>query len=499
MKKFILPIILAACGLTFTACNNSGGSSKPATLESIEISGEYKTDYYVNDELDFTGMVITATYSNNKTKEISPYQCQEDYDFSVASESSLVTLTYTEKGVSASDGFYVTVTEKTQEVHDITLSVTVSGIETYEGKHQKIYVNGSMIPAESAGQWGTLALTQDSEDANVWSVVVPSVTLGNYYQYAYYYGGETVSDVDWANGKCNELAADENLTLETAEGTYLYESEASFNVPEGGVDVTFTFKVNPVVQATADGEQVNVNEANYLWCWNSLDNGTVLFDTNTDGTRQRELTATFYEGVATFQIKFILSSSNTAPAASDWDNYCWGAYESGVFVPWTASLNLDLEDTNIVGGVYNHPSCVFESEPEVIPVGESYEVDFNLTLGENSDVTWMGLNVGDGPYTSNTSWDSNLTQEGNTWTVHKSYGSDVISINFCFCGGKWVSESDKYGDAYVAAEGWFIYTVTFASLGEVVIDMSAGDITASGLTVGTVVSYSNCEVSVMTA
>ena len=45
--------------------------STPATATALTVSGTYKTEYTKGDSLDFTGMVLTVTYSNGKTKNVS--------------------------------------------------------------------------------------------------------------------------------------------------------------------------------------------------------------------------------------------------------------------------------------------------------------------------------------------------------------------------------------------------------------------------------------------
>lgn len=45
-----------------------------ATLSFISVEGNFKKDYFVGDELDFTGMVVKASYSDGTQKEITNYQ-----------------------------------------------------------------------------------------------------------------------------------------------------------------------------------------------------------------------------------------------------------------------------------------------------------------------------------------------------------------------------------------------------------------------------------------
>ena len=78
------------------------------TLVSISVTPPTKTAYTTNDrQLDLTGMVITATYSDQSTQVITEGYDISNVDFSTAGEKT-VTVTYQEK----SDSFTITVTEE---------------------------------------------------------------------------------------------------------------------------------------------------------------------------------------------------------------------------------------------------------------------------------------------------------------------------------------------------------------------------------------------------
>ena len=48
-----------------------GAANGEVTVTSLAISGEYKTEYLLGDEFDKTGIVVTATYSDNTTKDVT--------------------------------------------------------------------------------------------------------------------------------------------------------------------------------------------------------------------------------------------------------------------------------------------------------------------------------------------------------------------------------------------------------------------------------------------
>jgi len=55
-----------------------------AELSSIEVSGEYKTEYYVNDEFDKTGIVVTAKYKDGTSVDVTADATFSGFDSSVA-------------------------------------------------------------------------------------------------------------------------------------------------------------------------------------------------------------------------------------------------------------------------------------------------------------------------------------------------------------------------------------------------------------------------------
>ena len=83
-------------------------TEKPVvTLESITISGPTKTEYEIGDELDLTGLVVIAHYSDGSYQEVTDYEVS-GFDSAAAGEKT-VTVTYQGETVS----FKITVKEDT--------------------------------------------------------------------------------------------------------------------------------------------------------------------------------------------------------------------------------------------------------------------------------------------------------------------------------------------------------------------------------------------------
>ena len=101
------------------------------TVKDVIISGisintvPNKTDYFVGDTLDITGLKVTATYNNGSTSEISDY----DYTPKVLNNSGTTTITVTYKGKTAT--FDVNVKEA--KVTSISVKNKPNKLNYYEG------------------------------------------------------------------------------------------------------------------------------------------------------------------------------------------------------------------------------------------------------------------------------------------------------------------------------------------------------------------------------
>ncbi|MBR4228842.1 MAG: bacterial Ig-like domain-containing protein [Bacteroidales bacterium] len=91
-----------------------GGSSTPTkTLSSISVTPPTKIAYTVGEAFDATGMVVTATYSDATTADVTA-SVTTDFATQVASAGNkTVTVTYTEETISKTGTFTITVTEPT--------------------------------------------------------------------------------------------------------------------------------------------------------------------------------------------------------------------------------------------------------------------------------------------------------------------------------------------------------------------------------------------------
>ena len=93
--------LLALSSFMMVSCGeNSTSPSEPPsgapTLESISLSGEYQTSFFVDDAFDYEGLVVTATYSDESSKVISSGYTVSTPDMSTKGEKE-VTVAYLSK------------------------------------------------------------------------------------------------------------------------------------------------------------------------------------------------------------------------------------------------------------------------------------------------------------------------------------------------------------------------------------------------------------------
>ena len=78
---------------------DDGGTVATKTLTSIELSGEYQTEFQQDDEFSHEGMIVTAKYDDGTSADVTSDATFSGYDMSAVGEQT-VTVTYVEEGVT---------------------------------------------------------------------------------------------------------------------------------------------------------------------------------------------------------------------------------------------------------------------------------------------------------------------------------------------------------------------------------------------------------------
>lgn len=140
------------------------GGSTPSTktLSSITVTPPTKTAYTVGEAFDATGMVVTATYSDATTADVTS-SVTTDFATQVASAGNkTVTVTYTEDGTTVTGSFVITVSsgsvstvtftpgtdtgETTVTKSGITVAMTTMNNESY----YQVYANQTMTVSSTS-------------------------------------------------------------------------------------------------------------------------------------------------------------------------------------------------------------------------------------------------------------------------------------------------------------------------------------------------------------
>lgn len=125
MKRFLDKIFIKL-SLFFLICSLNISCvpffNNKVTLDEITITSEpTKTDYYVGDEFDSTGMVVIAKYSDESTKDVTGEVSIKGFDSSEIKLLQTITVSYTEDGNTKTDSFCISINEKPKEAkYEIT-------------------------------------------------------------------------------------------------------------------------------------------------------------------------------------------------------------------------------------------------------------------------------------------------------------------------------------------------------------------------------------------
>ena len=104
-----------------------GGSTTESPLTSIALSGDYPTTFYQNDAFSYAGAVVTATYEDNSTKDVTSSATFSTPDMTTTGTKE-VTVSYTEGEVTKTTSYNITVNEYVQPTaFDINLNNTLFG------------------------------------------------------------------------------------------------------------------------------------------------------------------------------------------------------------------------------------------------------------------------------------------------------------------------------------------------------------------------------------
>ena len=131
MKTKLLSLFAITALLSLSGCTNVAPSPinpDVVTLDSISVSGQ-KTQYTVGE--DFVTPTVTATYSDQSTKDVTASTTFTGFDSSAAVESQTINAFYTENSVTKSTSFTVSIVSSVDPTPTVVLtSISISGQKT---------------------------------------------------------------------------------------------------------------------------------------------------------------------------------------------------------------------------------------------------------------------------------------------------------------------------------------------------------------------------------
>lgn len=187
-------------------------------LQSISLSGNYKTEYFTGDTFTYEGLIVTAHYSDETSEEVTPTSVSSP-TMSTAGQKT-VTVYYTEDSVTVDEKYFINVTAVATEY--ITLS----------GNYKTTFIQGEEY--DSSG----LRITEHYNNGGTSAAHYPTsqgCTITGYNKDSV---GEQTITVDW-NGvhttyKVNVIARPSaKVTKEGEEAWYLINSVEQLEV--GGI------------------------------------------------------------------------------------------------------------------------------------------------------------------------------------------------------------------------------------------------------------------------
>lgn len=114
MRKFLKQMFfsLGVMLIFFTGCKHNPGESVTLTGITLDTTN-VKKEFTVDDTFTTEGLVVTASYSDETTKDVTDWTASGD-DLSKASESQTIKISYTEDDVTQTAEYTIVIKDKTE-------------------------------------------------------------------------------------------------------------------------------------------------------------------------------------------------------------------------------------------------------------------------------------------------------------------------------------------------------------------------------------------------
>lgn len=150
------------------------------TLTKIEVTKQPKLEYFSGEALDLSGMIVTATYASNKTKELTGYTTEPE------AGDKLTIAANNEKPVEVSYGGMTAKTDNLMVSAKIVEKPEETGIYTYDGTKQTFAFTGNdrdyytvegQTSGTNAGSYEASAVLKDKNETSWSGNTTDDVTL----------------------------------------------------------------------------------------------------------------------------------------------------------------------------------------------------------------------------------------------------------------------------------------------------------------------------------
>lgn len=203
---FILSALLFS-GCIGTTGNSGGSGISEFSLMEIKISAlPTKTLYNVGEELDTSGMVVTATYEDYKSGEVTGWTTS-GFDSS-SQGTKTVTVSYTERGVTKTADFNVSVIDSSKTTKPEGFVLIKSGTDTEVSVYSPYYIAETELTYSKWKEVYDWATSSDRGDKKyTFQNAGSGGTIGNENEFP-------VSKISWRDAViwCNAASEKEKLT-----------------------------------------------------------------------------------------------------------------------------------------------------------------------------------------------------------------------------------------------------------------------------------------------
>lgn len=233
-------------------------------LASIAVSGNYPTSFYVNDEFSHEGAVVTATYEDASTKDVSASATFSTPDMT-STEKKTVTVSYTEGEVTKTTTYDITVNAR-PALTSIALSGTYTTIfeqgstfnhdgaivtATYEDNSTRVVTNSAIFSTPDMTTVGTKTVTVSYSENEVERITSYEITVNEYVQ-------PTTIEATFNNvflGVSEGSRITESTTITKDNVAFIFEATGS-NKHQGDADCIRSYKDTSVEIQAPNGYAV---------------------------------------------------------------------------------------------------------------------------------------------------------------------------------------------------------------------------------------------------